>query len=103
MKYHYFLVDLVNNGELYHVGVMAEEETSIDTIMDYFKQYSNDVLYEKTEDEVPTKYLKCTRKIPCGNIFYTKYLFDKCMKAKYDFWGSKLRRSVLKVGDISFE
>lgn len=96
MRYHYFLVDLVNNGEMYSVGVMSEDDTPIQCIMDYFKTYSKDVLYDRTEQEVDKKYAKRTRNIPCGKIFYTKFLFDKCIKSKYDFWGSELRRKLLK-------
>lgn len=99
MIYHYFLVDMNDNGYMYRIGVKAEKTTSLKEIVNYFKQYSKDVLYEYSTLEVDKKYLKTMKTIPCGYIFTTKFLFDKCMRVDKDHWSCKLRRSLLDKQD----
>lgn len=99
MMYHYFLVDFNNEGYMYRVGIMSEKENPIPEIMDYLKQNSKDVLYETSTKEVKEEYLKTTRTIPCGKIFCTKFLFDKCIKVSKDHWSSKLRRDLMSKQD----
>ena len=91
--YHYILVDYNDKGYMYRVGVSSD--TSILEILDYFKQFSRDVLYECSKTKVKAKLLKKTRKTPVGEIFETNYLFDKCLKVPKNHWSFTLRKKLL--------
>lgn len=99
MMYHYFLVDLNDNGYMYRVGVMSDDTTPLKEITNYLKEHSKDVLYEASTDYVKPEYLKTTRTIPCGKIFCTKFLFDKCIKVNKEHWSVKLRCSLMDKQD----
>lgn len=100
--FHFFLVDYNDKGYMYQVGISSE--VPINDIKKHFKQYSKDVLYAGTRLEVKPKYLKTKQNTPVGEIFYTKFMFDKCMKVPKDHWSSKLRRDLLarQDGEVFF-
>ena len=93
--YHFFLVDLCNDGNMYRVGVISSAPNAVQEIKAYLQKYSKDVLYEESRTSVNKKFLKHQRKTEVGNIFASYFLFDKCMKVPYQHWSSRLRRKLV--------